>query len=171
MIQAWQAYNRQIAENNKMVAHGKPSADDPSILRNSFFRNNKFQEMEAAQISSIHSPYIVCGELAGKPSGVDLVRKKTIKTNLYFLAHVAESLDKLEEVQQKTFEVMMQVISRYLRDFEVTRSCGPFRSLDINKMFWREVGPLHQWEYGWQLYLEFQQDGNDFNYDPSKWFD
>jgi hypothetical protein len=171
MIQAWQAYNRQIAEKNKLVAHGRPSADNPAVLRNSFFRNNNFQEMEAAQISSIHSPYIVCGELAGKPAGVELVRKKTIKTRLYFLAHVAESLDNLEAVQEMTFDVMMEVISRYKYDSEEYGACGPFRRLDINKMFWREVGPIKQWEYGWLLDMEFQEDGNDFNYDPSKWFD
>ncbi len=171
MILAWQMYNRQIAETNRQVAHGRPDVDNPGTLRNSFFRNNDFHEQQVANQVLIHSPYIVCGPVAGKPSGSSSAYKKTTKARMFFLAHVGESMDNLELVQDQTFSVMTEWISKYLHDFLTTGMCGPFMRLDITHMFWQQVGPISQWEYGWQLDMDFQDKGDNFHYDSSKWFE
>lgn len=170
MVLAWQTYNRHIAENNKLVGHGRPSDNDPGILRNSFFRNNDFLEQQIANEVTIHSPYVVCGPVAGKPAGSPPAYKMTIRATLYFLAHVDGTNDNLEQVQDLTFTVMAEWISRYLFDHEEQGMCGPFTNLKLDRLSWEQIGPMGQDDYGWRLMIDFQEKGDAFVYDPSKWF-
>lgn len=170
MVLVWQTYNRALAESNMLVAHGHPSEEDPGTLRNSFFRNNDFLEQQIANEVTIHSPYVVCGPLAGKPAGKPPAYKMTIRATLYFLAHVDGTNDNLEQVQDLTFTVMAEWISKYLKDHEEQGMCGPFTNLKLDGLSWEQIGPMGQEDHGWRLSIDFQQKGDAFIYDPSKWF-
>jgi hypothetical protein len=172
MIIAWQAYNRTLAEKNKQVAHGHPDADNPDIIRNSFFRNNNFDEtVTAAASGNIQSnPYVICGPVTCKPVGAKGALRLTIKARMFFFGRVYENYDNREIIQQQTWDVMLEFISRYLEDHETTGMCGPFKRLDPEKMFWQQVGPSSLNDYGWVLDLEFLQAADPLNFDASKWF-
>jgi len=172
MIIAWQQYNRTLAAANNLVAHGRPSGDPEHPLRDTFFRHNHLLELEAGTVSGIHFPYVVCGPLDGMPVGVQPAMRKKIMATMLFMDHPGSlDVDALEQVQQRTYEVMMQFVSRYLHDYETLGSCGPFAKIDPTKMLFQEVGPTAQADYGWKLRLEFLEPAPEFSFDPSKWND
>lgn len=171
MIIAWQDYNQQLAEQNKLTAHGKP--DGAGQFRNTFFRNNDFLEAEAATISLLHTPFVVCGRIDGRPVAKVPALRKKIQTTMYFLGYVGGSgvalTDTLEQVQQQTYDLMMQFIARYLEDHQVSGACGPFAKLDAERMIFQQAGPFLQAHYGWQLRMDFVEDAPEFLFDSSKW--
>jgi len=165
MKQAWINYNQSVAEKNKIVAHGAitPSGD----TRKSFFRN--MDEAAAGMATGVHSPFIVLEELSGGFTGVLPGARKKVRTRIYFLGHVHETLNDLNTVQTTTETVMIQFLSRYSYDLEVLGACGPFSKFDPSKATFAEVGPLLQNAYGWRIDLEFLNPAPELNYNPEKW--
>ena len=170
MVIQWQQYNRELARRNKLSAHDHYKKGQSGPKRVSFSRNNDFEEAIQQSVINLDSPYVVCGPLAGRPSGKLPMLRKIVKAKMYFLSPVSTSLENLELVQELTFTLMTDFISAYIYDYEETGSCGPFRNLDPNSMFWVETGPRQFNSYGWELSIEFSLSANDLVYNSSKWF-
>lgn len=169
MIASWRKYNERLARLNKDVAHDRPSQEDPTIRRNSFFRGENMVEADSAALVARHSPFVILGDLPGNASGQPYAPQRKIKPTIFFLATTDDSADTIEAVKELTFSIMQQFLAAYIADSEKGCCCGPIGHFKYTSASWQETGPRLTRDYGWELALEFTQPAPELIYNPSNW--
>lgn len=171
MIKDWIQYNEKLARTNRLVSHGKPSEDAPTITRNSFFRGNDMLEADTAATWVRHSPFIVVGSLPGSVVGNITAPLRKSRSSVMFLATTDGSIDGIITAKELTFSVMMQFLAAYIADSE-KRCCGAvINHLNYTSAAWQEIGPVLTRDYGWELIVDFTQKAPELIHNPSNWID
>lgn len=166
-------YFKSLATKNKLIAH---DADiDGGGKRKSFFRMNDEEELNAAAINWMHFPCMVHLNFSGKYSAsISEVEKRTILNEILILDKIisAADMNSLESVRDSTFDLMEDIISRMMNEFEEQEYCSPFKGLDLSQFSFVEYGPINATLYGWRLTFSDEQFPEEItNYDASKWND
>jgi hypothetical protein len=169
MILSWRIYNEKLARQNKLVAHDRPSLEDPTIKRKSFFRGENMIEADTAALVVRHSPFVVVGALPGSSTGESDVPRTKVRPSVFFLATTDNSTDGVEAAKEATFLIMQQFISAYIRDSENGGFCTSIGTFRFTSTSWQEVGPFLTCDYGWQLTVEFSRLAPDMIYNPQNW--
>lgn len=154
----FQDYMATLAAAHKKVLHGTNG-------RKSFFRMGS--EEDLASISGkAASPMVVITGMAGQ------IREFTslqYAARVYFLSHVPEAkinlADEIEKAQEEAFNVMMDFWTRLVKEFEEDGSCA--FTEDLQSPNFQPIGPVNQFEVGWELTIRFGVDGPE--YDEDNW--
>jgi hypothetical protein len=154
----FQDYIASLAAAHKKVLHGTGG-------RKSFFR--MATEEDIASISGkIASPMVIIAGIAGQ------IREFTslqYAARIYFLSHVPESkinsADEIEKAQEEAFGVMMDFWTRIQKEFEDEGQCA--FTEDLQSPNFQPIGPVNQFEVGWELTIRFGVEGPE--YDEDNW--
>jgi hypothetical protein len=150
-------YLQQIATQHALVKHNQAVSVDDDTPRQSFFRINDEEELNAASVNWIHFPCVVMVGLSG-----GLVNKggsiRQLNSNLWMFLEKMQrdetnpiDATAITEAYDRTFNVMNDFITRVNSDFEEDPDCGPFKDIDLGKFKWEQTGPLGDELYGWIL--------------------
>lgn len=161
-------YFKQLAINNKQVAHGVNG-------RISYFRLNSQDELAAACVNWAHFPCIVhygfFGNYSATPSEVN---KRKVSNSILILAKAISSTDmnSIEEAKDIAFSVLEEIVSWMLNEMEQRGYCGPFQNLELSSFSFTEHGPLNATLYGWELsFVDETFPNNINNFDQDKWYE
>jgi hypothetical protein len=150
-------YLQQLAEGHELVKHNQPVSVDDETPRQSFFRINDEEELNAASTNWIHFPCVVMIGLSGgllNKSGS--IRQLNINTWLFLQKMQRDDTNPIDataitDAYDTTFGVMQDFIKKVNADFEEDPSCGVFADIDLGRFKWEQAGPMGDELYGWIL--------------------
>jgi hypothetical protein len=163
-------YYKQLAIDNKLVAHTRDTGDGE---RNSFFRLNDEEELQAACVIWAHFPCVNHFGFDGRyTSNINSVAKRKLSDDLLFLSKaLATDMDGIEAAYDESFEVMEQWLSKMQNQFDTDGSCSPFGVFDLSRCSFQRYtvnGNL----FGWLLSIEDEAYANEVNkFDATQWFE
>lgn len=140
-----QDYFNDLSVNNKLTHHDPPE-------RRTFFRMDNEEDL-ASVPDSAGSPYIKVLTLSGRmQSNIDRMEtRETIRIRIASKADTTKALsNEIERAQEEAYVVMMQFLSKMRYDME-EKPCQALKLMDIAAVNWDPVGPVNQYEYGWNL--------------------
>lgn len=161
-------YFKGLAIANKTVAHTVVVDNEQ---RNSFFRLNDEEELQAACVNWAHFPCVTHFGFDGRyTSNIGAVAKRKLSNELLFLSKaLATDMDGIEDAYNEAFDVMEQFLSYMQNQYNTQGSCGPFSVFDLSRCSfqrYRVNGNL----FGWLLTFEDDVYANEVNnFDASKW--
>ncbi len=149
-------YLQGIAQDHPLVLHNQPVSAVDARPRQSFFRINDEEELNAASVNWVHFPCVVMiglsGGLINKSGSIRQLNINTVLVLEKMLLDENNPIDAtaITEAYDRTFEVMNDFIGRVNDDYEAGDVCV-FSDLDLGRFKWEQAGPLGDQLYGWIL--------------------
>lgn len=148
-------YFRGLAAAHPQVQHHQPAGFDDATPRESFFRINEQDELEAACKNWAHFPCIVQLDISGSDVNRDgLIRQRNVNTLLFLQkleldpANPVEA-DAITNAYDIAFDVMQDFKTSIADEFEENDSCGVFGYMEPAFGTWQRYGPVGDELYGW----------------------
>jgi hypothetical protein len=165
-------YIKNIAMQNKLVAHNMLIDGSADQYRNSFFRVNDIEELNGAVVDWCHTPLVahLGFDVRYKSRIGGALPHKTLNTTLWFLSKAdtdthSNRADAIEAAYVDADQVLTQFLSYMLADQDNCPCC----MFDFETAKIEMVGPMLNELYGWQLQIQDSKSGEDLEYNPAHW--
>jgi hypothetical protein len=163
-------YFKGLANMNKLVAHDREINGE---VRKSFHRINDEEELTAACINWAHFPCIVHTGFSGRYTPqANAVPKRKLSNGLWILDKAVSPMDlnSRADAIDRSFQVMEEVISKMINEYNTTGRCSNFDDIDLGRFSFNLIGPINATLFGLELNWEDDVFADSVTiFDATKW--